>query len=65
MNRLFIAILILLGLSSQNVKSNAQARDFTAVRAGVFFDQTLRDWDGFGFNYVESAHFVNINHVRS
>ena len=38
-----------------------QARDFTAVRAGVFFDQPIRDWDGFGFNYVESAHFVDIN----
>ncbi|MFZ5831692.1 MAG: hypothetical protein ACOY3P_16520 [Planctomycetota bacterium] len=33
-----------------------QARDFTAVRAGVAFDRPIRAWDGFGFNYVETAH---------
>lgn len=37
----------------------AQANDFTAIRAGVFFDEPLRDWDGFGFNYVQSAHFID------
>lgn len=37
----------------------SQARDFTAIRAGVFFDQPIREWDGFGFNYVQSAHFVD------
>lgn len=37
----------------------AQDLDFTAVRAGVDFDQKLREWDGFGFNYVETAHTYN------
>jgi len=30
-----------------------QAMDFAAVRAEVDFSKTLRDWDGFGVNYVE------------
>jgi len=57
--QLFLTLIFLIGLSLYSTIIFAQARDFTAVRAGVFFDQTLRDWDGFGFNYVESAHFVN------
>ena len=39
----------------------AQAMDFTTVRAGVYFDHTSRDWDGFGFNYVQTAHFIDKN----
>lgn len=34
----------------------SQALDFTAVEAKVDFSKTLQDWDGFGFNYVETAH---------
>ena len=34
----------------------SQALDFTAVQATVNFSRTLQDWDGFGFNYVETAH---------
>jgi hypothetical protein len=33
-----------------------QALDFTAIRAEVDFSRTLQAWDGFGFNYVETAH---------
>lgn len=33
-----------------------QALGFTAVQATVDFSTTLQDWDGFGFNYVETAH---------
>ncbi len=33
----------------------AQDLDFRAVRAEVDFGRQLREWDGFGFNYVESA----------
>ncbi|MDZ7606599.1 MAG: hypothetical protein U5K79_13655 [Cyclobacteriaceae bacterium] len=29
--------------------------DFTAIRAEVHFDEKIRPWDGFGFNYVETA----------
>ena len=34
----------------------SQALDFTAIRAEVNFSRTLQEWDGFGFNYVETAH---------
>jgi hypothetical protein len=34
----------------------SQAFEFTAVQATVDFSRTLQDWDGFGFNYVETAH---------
>ena len=34
----------------------SQALDFTAVQARVDFSRTLQAWDGFGFNYVETAH---------
>ena len=33
--------------------------DFTATRAEVDFSQILRDWDGFGFNYVEVPQTVD------
>ena len=34
--------------------SFGQALDFHAVRATIDFSDTLRSWDGFGFNYVET-----------
>ena len=60
-NQSNIVFILFLGFffSGQNIF--AQARNFSAVRAGVYFDQPLREWDGFGFNYVESAHFVDKN----
>jgi len=36
-----------------------QALDFTAVRAEVHFDEQVRPWDGFGFNYVETAQTMD------
>lgn len=41
-----------------------QDLDFTAVRATVDFSRTLQDWDGFGFNYVETAHTPDMNTFR-
>ena len=41
-----------------------QADDFTAVRAGVAFDRPLREWDGFGFNYVETAHSYDMEKFK-
>lgn len=38
----------------------SQALDFTAVQARVDFSRTLQEWDGFGFNYVETAHTSNM-----
>ncbi|MGK7397541.1 MAG: hypothetical protein ACNS62_23385 [Candidatus Cyclobacteriaceae bacterium M3_2C_046] len=37
----------------------AQATNFTAVQAEVDFSKKLRDWDGFGFNYVETAQTID------
>jgi hypothetical protein len=54
--RISILLIILFVFVLHDVNSFAQAEDFTAVSAGVFFDQPLRDWDGFGFNYVQCAH---------
>ncbi len=59
MKTILYSILCLTGFSLQSVTVFAQARDFTAIRAGVYFNEPLRDWDGFGFNYVESAHFID------
>ncbi|MCU0914381.1 MAG: hypothetical protein MUC88_07460 [Planctomycetes bacterium] len=36
-----------------------QALDFTAVRAQVDFSRHVRDWDGFGVNYVEVAQAID------
>ncbi|RIV18011.1 hypothetical protein DYU11_30175 [Fibrisoma montanum] len=37
----------------------AQADNFTAVQAEVDFSKKIRPWDGFGFNYVETAQTIN------
>jgi len=37
----------------------AQADDFRAVRAEVDFSKKLREWDGFGVNYVEVAQTID------
>jgi hypothetical protein len=42
-------------LSLLSFSTTAQVEDFTAVRAQVDFALTLRPWDGFGFNYVETS----------
>ncbi|KPL22885.1 MAG: hypothetical protein AMS23_07290 [Bacteroides sp. SM1_62] len=49
-------------IAMMNVYS--QALDFTAVKAEVDFSRTLQDWDGFGFNYVETAHSADMNTFR-
>ncbi len=38
------------------IPSFSQSEDFTAVQAKVDFKHLLQAWDGFGFNYVETAH---------
>ena len=37
----------------------AQAMDFSAIRTEVDFGQQIRPWDGFGFNYVETAQTMD------
>lgn len=46
-----------LGANSSHLA--AQALDFTATRAEVDFSKKLRPWDGFGFNYVETAQTMD------
>jgi hypothetical protein len=46
---------LLLRLSLLPVAAFARDLDFTATRAGVDFSSQLQTWDGFGFNYVETA----------
>ena len=36
-----------------------QVENFEAVRTEVDFDRKLREWDGFGFNYVETAQTMD------
>jgi len=52
--RKFALLLIASFLTLHNGFS--QALDFTSVQAKVDFSRTLQVWDGFGFNYVETAH---------
>lgn len=49
-------LLLQLLLTTNVILLHAQSQNFTAVRAEVNFNRTLQDWDGFGFNYVETAH---------
>jgi hypothetical protein len=54
--KIFFAALTLCAIT---VQLNAQALDFTAIRAEVHFDEKIRPWDGFGFNYVETAQTMD------
>lgn len=44
--------------------TNAQTNNFSSTRTEVHFEDALRDWDGFGFNYVEEAQFRDIDKDR-
>ena len=48
--------LVIMGLVST---VSGQTENFTAIRTEVYFDEPIRDWDGFGFNYVETAQTIN------
>jgi hypothetical protein len=50
LKKLFLVPAIFLSLAS-----TAQEANFSAVRGEVNFSDKLRKWDGFGFNYVETA----------
>jgi hypothetical protein len=60
----FFLFFILTGITFHSINSFSQALDFTAVKAGVFFDEPLGEWDGFGFNYVETAHTYNYDEFK-
>lgn len=42
-----------------NLPLNAQYPVFQGCPAKIDFSNTLRDWDGFGFNYVETAQTID------
>ncbi|WP_020532567.1 hypothetical protein [Flexithrix dorotheae] len=56
MKNSFLLILFLI----TSLKLSAQENGFTAVRAEVDFSKKLRDWDGFGVNYVESCQSLDL-----
>ncbi|MBS0000372.1 MAG: hypothetical protein KFF73_15430 [Cyclobacteriaceae bacterium] len=43
------------------IGASGQSENFSAIRTEVYFDQKIRDWDGFGFNYVETAQTQDYN----
>ena len=55
MKKIIIALLTFLYAAT----ATGQALDFSVVRAEVHFNETIRDWDGFGFNYVETAQTMD------
>lgn len=58
----FLAIIIILfagNILLLSTDASAQSENFSAIRTEVHFDETIRDWDGFGFNYVETAQTMN------
>lgn len=55
--------ILLVGLLLLNT-AYSQVANFTAIRTEVDFSSKIRDWDGFGFNYVEEAQYRNIDSAR-
>lgn len=47
---------LLAWMALSTTSGRAQDLDFRASRAEVDFSKKLQAWDGFGFNYVETAH---------
>lgn len=54
-------LLVLVMLPVMYISSLAQYPVFKGCPVTVDFSQTLRDWDGFGFNYVETAQTIDYN----
>jgi len=44
---------------ASSVVLNSQYPEFKGCPVAVDFSKTLRDWDGFGFNYVETAQTID------
>ena len=54
--KLFIPVLIFI---FSGMTATSQSDNFSSVRTEVYFDQKIREWDGFGFNYVETAQTMD------
>lgn len=57
--RMICGMLVMAACSVISTKLCGQSLDFTAIRAEVHFDEMIRPWDGFGFNYVETAQTMD------
>lgn len=57
MKRFFLLVPLL--LTSIALSLNAQYEKYEYIPAVVDFNNELQEWDGFGFNYVETAHTYN------
>lgn len=55
--RLISGILLLLLISGV---AYAQYKPFRGIPSGVDFSHKLQDWDGFGFNYVQTSHTFDL-----
>lgn len=54
-HKIFSTFLYLLFFFTPSSPAFSQVDNFTAIRTEVRFEETIRPWDGFGFNYVETA----------
>ena len=54
-----IALAGLLSIFLIAAPASAQYPDMKDIRCGVDFSKKIRDWDGFGFNYVETAQTMD------
>lgn len=54
-----LLLITVLFLASVKIVNSQNNWNFTKVRGEVDFSEKLQEWDGFGFNYVETAQTVN------
>ncbi len=59
LKQLQLGLIVFSVLYAGTHKVTGQALDYTAIRAEVHFDERIRPWDGFGFNYVETAQTMD------
>jgi hypothetical protein len=57
-------LLRVFGLCVLPLYLSAQTNNYTTIRVEVNFDNVLRPWDGFGFNYVEEAQSRDLDTFR-
>ncbi len=55
----FLLILFFISNGCFYSSLKAQTENYTAIRTEVYFDEPIREWDGFGFNYVETAQTMD------
>jgi O-glycosyl hydrolase len=56
MKKCILALFFLIGIA---ISQSQQVPEIDGIPAEVDFSKTLQDWDGFGFNYVETAQTMD------